>query len=105
MGGNFGKAGLNLTAMNSTAWLVTLLRRVGSHNTSFILNNTSFILNMAMDEGGASGAPASLEALVVVPHEAPFEMQYTLQWVNKTSCHAPETIWLLSNPVASDARG
>lgn len=42
---------------------------------------------------------------MVVPHEAPFEMQYTLQWVNKTSCHAPETIWLLSNPVASDARG
>jgi hypothetical protein len=43
MGGNFGKAGLNLTAMNSTARLVTLLRRVGSHNTSFILK-------MAMDE-------------------------------------------------------
>ena len=40
-----------------------------------------------------------------MPHEAPFEMQYTLQWVTKTSCHAPETIWLLNSPVASDARG
>eukprot|EP00729_Bicosta_minor_P022054 gene22054-118_t len=32
-------------------------------------------------------------------------MNYTLQWHNKTRCHAPETIWLSNVPNASDPAG
>jgi|EP01047_Picozoa_sp_COSAG01_P006611 hypothetical protein len=70
MGGNFGKPGLNLTAMNSSARVLTLLQRTGG-------SNTSFLLRMAMDEAAQSerGAPAALEALVVVPHAPPFAIE------------------------------
>lgn len=56
---------------------------------------------------GLDSAPALLEALVDVPHSkdptGALEIAYTLQWFNKTSCHAPETIWLLNKPAVNDA--
>lgn len=32
-------------------------------------------------------------------------LQYTLQWFNKTACHAPETLWLLNSPATTEAAG
>ena len=70
MGGNFGKPGLNLTALNSSARVLALLQRIGDRNTSFLLR-------MAMDEVAHKqrGAPSVLEALVVVPHVPPFAIE------------------------------
>ena len=31
--------------------------------------------------------------------------QHTLQWFNKTACHAPEALWLLNSPAISAAAG
>ena len=61
------------------------------------------------------GAPTTAEVHVVVPHTAQSsgsqipgagaavgglgaKIDYTVQWWNKTACHAPETIWWSSNP-------
>jgi hypothetical protein len=98
------KPGLNLTALNSTAKLIKLQRKVGA-------NDTSFKLTMTMpdhDVHVVRGAPALLEALVVVPHAKDaaggnVDIAYTLQWFNKTATKAPETIWLLNKPAVQDA--
>ncbi len=99
--GNFMKKNLNLTAMNSNATLQKLQRKVGR-------TNTTFKLSMTMDPQVhvARGAPATLEALVVVPHSSQngiVDIEYTLQWFDKTPCHAPETIWLRNTPALTDA--
>lgn len=99
--GNFMKKGLNLTAMNSNATLEKLQRKAGQ-------TNTTFKLTMTMDPKVhvERGAPATLEALVVVPHSSQngtVDVEYTLQWFDKTPCHAPETIWLRNTPAVKDA--
>ena len=70
MGGNFGKPGLNLTALNSSARVLTLLQRIGGSNTSFLLR-----MAMADEAHTERGAPAALEVLVVVPHAPPFAIE------------------------------
>ena len=100
--GNFMKKGLNLTAMNSNATLQKLQRKAGTTNTTFKL-----LMTMDPKVHTERGAPATLEALVVVPHAASasgaVEIEYTLQWFDKTPCHAPETIWLRNSPNVKDA--
>ena len=74
MGGNFGKPGLNLSALNSSARVLTLWQRTGD-------SNTSFLLRMAMDDAAHAerGAPAALDALLVVPHAPPFAIEVSAQ--------------------------
>ena len=95
------KPGLNLTALNSTAKLIKLQRKVGAAGTTFKLTMTM----PDNDVHVVRGAPALLEALVEVPHGmdvkdlGAIKIVYTLQWFNKTATKAPETIWLLNRPV------
>lgn len=102
---NFMKPGLNLTALNSTATLIKLQRKAGAASTQFKLSMTM----PHNDVHTLRGAPALLEALVEVPHAkdaaGTVEIAYTLQWFNKTSCHAPETIWLLNKPAVKNKSG
>jgi hypothetical protein len=96
------KPGLNLSALNSTAKLTKLHRKVGTAGTSFKLTMTMPDHNVHT----LRGAPALLEALVEVPHTTDatgaVEIGYTLQWFNKTATKAPETIWLLNSPAVKD---
>jgi hypothetical protein len=80
-------------------------------------SRTEFLLSLQFpkDAHELRGAPTTAEVHVVVPHTAQSsaseipgagaaagglgaKIEYTVQWWNKTACHAPETIWWSSNP-------
>ena len=92
--------------MNSNATITQLQRKSSPQNTTFKVSMT-----MDPKVHAERGAPATLEALVVVPHgsagdsDGGLEVSYTLQWFEKTQCHAPETIWLRNTPAVTDAQG
>jgi hypothetical protein len=96
-------------------------------------NQTTFLLSLRFPSQVHTlrGAPATAEAYVVVPHTASgstssggeiggtlrmangvasnavaaagTRIEYTVQWQNKTACHAPETIWWSNNPLATQS--
>ena len=92
--------------MNSNATITQLQRKSSPQNTTFKISMT-----MDPKVHAERGAPATLEALVIVPHgsagdsDGGLEVSYTLQWFQKTQCHAPETIWLRNTPAVTDAQG
>eukprot|EP00040_Diaphanoeca_grandis_P025095 m.138598 g.138598 ORF g.138598 m.138598 type:complete len:904 (+) comp30005_c0_seq1:320-3031(+) len=92
--GNFAKPGLNLSAISSNMSLVKLQKKQGADST------VSFLLSMniaTLTAHTGRGAPATVEVLIDVREDGGvLNINYTMQWHNKTSCHAPETIWLSS---------
>ena len=105
--GNFDKPGLNLTAISSNMTVKRFRRRDGDASSD---GRATFLLDLApaMDVVHMErGAPATVEMAVDarVTASAELELNITLQWHNKTACHAPETIWYSNVPRAVSATG
>ena len=103
--GNFGKPGLNLSAISSNMTLVKLQRRPAAGAAG-----AAFLLELAIESSDAHterGAPLKAEVLIETATTATGALQvnYTLQWYNKTRSHAPETIWLSNIPAGTSATG
>ena len=110
--GNFDKPNLNLTAISTNMTVKRFQRRLPSATRSSMLASSSgFVLTMAPADPNAHmvrGAPAVVEVLVevgVAADTGAIHLNYTVQWHNKTTTHAPETIWVSSVPQASNASG
>ena len=105
---NFDKPGLNLTAISSNMTVNRFRRRgpgtqTGSA-TAFLLTTTPTVATAHTERG----APAVVEILVeasIDPTSHELTLNYTLQWQNKTACHAPETIWVSNIPKAANVAG
>jgi hypothetical protein len=97
-----------VTKMNGIPSLRSIRHRLAEAG-----NSTDFWLSMdfPVDVHEQRGAPQSAEALITVPHasskSSPFTavIEYTLQWRNKTACHAPEVLWFSNAPSASQPSG
>lgn len=102
---SYDKPGLKLKKLDGTPRLVRLQYRQQptQSRTDFLLS-----LQFPKDAHELRGAPTTAEVHVVVPHTAQAGagtaigggtlIEYTVQWWNKTACHAPETMWWSSNP-------
>lgn len=101
--GNFGKPGLNLSSVNSNFNLTKLeYKQTGTDSGDFLLTLT-VSNNTAHEE---RGAPISAQMLVSVSSaNGVLTCNITLQWYNKTMCHAPETLWLSNTPTVNTSTG
>lgn len=92
---NLVKPNLKLPAINSNA---TLTSAVKSNHEEQIVLELAFS-KQAHDE---RGAPASAQATLRCDAA---KITYTLRLFNKTSCHAPETLWMSFRPPQLVAKG
>lgn len=114
--GNFDKPGLNLTAISTNMSVFRFQNASmlhGTDNTAHDAGDVAFIITMApadLAAHTARGAPGIVEVLIEagirdVRDRAVLQLNFTVQWWNKTATHAPETIWLSLLPKASDRAG
>ena len=86
MGGNFGKPGLNLSAMNSSARVLTLQHRTCD-------TNTSFVVRMAMEEAAHSDEEAAERALPALPLAVGFWVMTLSTTVKVPSVWRSQVAW------------
>ena len=102
---NFIKPGLSLSSISSNFTMTKLLTAsLGAGVTKVLVE----LKISTSDAHESRGAPATAEILYEIGsvQDGPgLLLNMTVQWFNKTSCHAPETIWLSSRPIVGSSDG
>eukprot|EP00912_Choanoflagellata_sp_UC4_P001668 UC4_evm5s1059 len=99
---NFNKPGDTLPAISSNMTLTKLQKKDNGDSVSFLLGLTI----ESMQSHSSRGAPLIAEVLIeTATTNSTLQMNYTIQWHNKTRCHAPETIWLSNIPSGTASKG
>jgi hypothetical protein len=122
--GNFIKPGLNVSAISSNFTVTKIVLKqmvsdtvggvggvgaVGA-GTAAQAQPQAILLSLQISDHethAERGAPATAEILYEISNTATggLALNVTVQWFNKTMCHAPETIWLSNVPVVGSSKG